>query len=281
MNGFVQAVKDKKVLFLGHQGAYGEVPPNSMSGFRKAIEMGAHGIETDLHGTKDGRIVLMHDDEVFSVTLSTGKLTEMTYEEVCRLNVAEKFRPGFEAEKVPTLDELLELTKPVEGFLLNLEFKDYPERMGEVAYQTVDETIRLVEEAGMGERVMFSTLSCAILKYIIRKYGDRYPIESIYPSFVMVGEFDEEIYEKSLFAGVINVLVREDGSRDWGHAQRVPLLPHEEMEKLKAYGMTLCVSLSPWDTEKNVKWCDEEGVLMYICNYPSNGKEILKKFELI
>jgi signal recognition particle subunit SRP54 len=52
----------------------------------------------------------MHDDEVFSVTLSTGKLTEMTYEEVCRLNVAEKFRPGFEAEKVPTLDELLELT---------------------------------------------------------------------------------------------------------------------------------------------------------------------------
>ena len=281
MNGFVQAVKEKKVLFLGHQGAYGEVPPNSMSGFRKAIELGAHGIETDLHGTADGRIVLMHDDEVFSVTLSTGKLTEMTYEEVCRLNVAEKFRPGFEAEKVPTLDELLELTKPVEGFLLNLEFKDYPERIGEVAYQTVDETIRLVEEAGMGERVMFSTLSCAILKYIIRKYGDRYPIESIYPSFVMVGEFDEEIYEKSLFAGVINVLVREDGSRDWGHAQRVPLLPHEEMEKLKAYGMALTICMSPWDTEENVKRCIEEGMLMYICNYPSNGKEILKKFELI
>ena len=281
MNGFVQAVKDKKVLFLGHQGAYGEVPPNSMSGFRKAIELGAHGIETDLHGTKDGRIVLMHDDEVFSVTLSTGKLTEMTYEEVSRLNVAEKFRPGFDAEKVPTLDELLELTKPVEGFLLNLEFKDYPERMGDVAYRTVDETIRLVEEAGMGERVLFSSLSCGILKYIIRKYGDRYPIESIYPSFVMVGEFDEEIYEKSLYAGVINVKVREDGSRDWGHAQRVPLLPHEDMEKLRSYGMTPCVSLSPWDTEKNVKWCDEEGVLMYICNYPSNGKKILTQFELI
>ena len=281
MNGFVQAVKDKKVLFLGHQGAYGEVPPNSMSGFRKAIALGAHGIETDLHGTKDGRIVLMHDDEVFSVTLSTGKLTEMTYEEVCRLNVSEKFRPGFEAEKVPTLDELLELTKPVEGFLLNLEFKDYPEHMGDAAYRTVDETIRLVEAAGMGERVMFSTLSCGILKYIIRKYGDRYPIESIYPSFVMVGEFDEEIYEHSLYAGVINVKVREDGSRDWGHAQRVPLLPPEEMEKLRAYGMTPCVSLSPWDTEKNVKWCDEEGVLMYICNYPSNGKEILTKFGLI
>ena len=281
MNGFVQAVKEKKVLFLGHQGAYGEFPPNSMSGFKKAIELGAHGIETDLHGTADGRIVLMHDDDVTGVTLSTGKLTEMTYEEVCRLNVSEKFRPGFAPEKVPTLDELLELTKPVEGFRLNLEFKDYPERMGEVAYKTVDETIRLVEAAGMGERVMFSTLSCAILKYIIGKYGDRYPIESIYPPFVMVGEFDEEIYEKSLFAGVINVKRGEDGSRDWGHAQRVPMVSHEMMDELRSYGMASIICMSPWDTEENVKKCMDEGILMYICNYPSNGKEILTKFGLI
>ncbi|MBQ2955355.1 MAG: hypothetical protein IJE08_02730 [Clostridia bacterium] len=59
---------------LGHQGVYGELPANSLSGFRKAIEMGLDGIETDLHGTKDGRIVLMHDDDVAMTTLSEGSL---------------------------------------------------------------------------------------------------------------------------------------------------------------------------------------------------------------
>lgn len=105
---------------LGHQGVYGELPANPLSGFRKAIEMGLDGIETDLHGTKDGLIVLMHDDDVATTMLGEGCLTQMTYEEARRLNVADKFRPGYPAEPVPSPDELLELAKPVPGFLLNL-----------------------------------------------------------------------------------------------------------------------------------------------------------------
>ena len=85
---------------------------------------------------------------------------------------------------------------------MNLELKDYPERIGNVAYQTIDEAVRLVEEAKMGERVLFSSLSCEALRYIIRKYGDRYPIESIYPSFVMVGDFDEDVVKRCLEEGV-------------------------------------------------------------------------------
>lgn len=281
MNRFVQAVQEKKALFLGHMGASGEQPANSLSGIRKAIELGVHGIETDLHGTLDGRIVLMHDDDVSTVTLKTGKLTQMTYEEARRLNISERFRPEFEAETVPSLEELLEMTEPVPDFVLNLEFKDYPERIGEVAYRTVDETIRLVEEAGMGERVIFASLSCGILKYIIRKYGDKYPIESVFPSFVMIGEFDEEIYEHSLFAAVINVGVREDGSHDWMLPMREPVLPHEEMVKLKRWGVTPCISQAPWDTEEVVKRCIDEGYLMYICNYPTNGKKVLQHCGLI
>jgi len=280
MNRFVQAVKDKKVLFLGHQGVYGEAPANSLSGFRKAVEMGLDGIETDLHGTKDGRIVLMHDDDVTGTTLSTGKLTEMTFEEARKINVAGKFRPGFEPEPVPTLEELLEIAEPVPGFLLNLEFKDYPEFIGDAAYRTIDETVRLVEEYGMGERVIFSTLSSGVLRYILEKYGDKYPIESIYPSFLMKGEFSEEIYEKSLYAGMINVKVNENGSRDWGHAQREPVMPHEDTEKAKSYGMYLTICMSPWDTEERVKKCLEEGYMMFICNYPSNSMEIFRKLGI-
>ncbi|MBQ2955354.1 MAG: hypothetical protein IJE08_02725 [Clostridia bacterium] len=90
----------------------------------------------------------------------------MTYEEARRLNVADKFRPGYPAEPVPSLAELFELAKPVPGFLLNLELKDYPERIGDIAYRAIDETVRLVEAAGMGEWGMFSSLSCAALRYI-------------------------------------------------------------------------------------------------------------------
>lgn len=280
MNGFVKAAQEHRILKLGHQGVYGELPANSLSGFKRAIEMGLDGIETDLHGTLDGRIVLMHDDDVATTTLGEGKLTQMTFEEARRLNVAEKFRPGYEAEPVPSLDELLELAEPVPGFLLNLELKDYPERIGDAAYRTIDETIRLVEAAGMGERVLFSSLSCAALRYVVEKYGGRYPIESIYPSFVMVGEFGEDIYESSLYAGVINVKIREDGSRDWLEAQRKPVLPHEQMEDLKRYGMTPCICCSPWDTEECVKRCIEEGVEMFMFNYPSNSKQVFEKLQL-
>lgn len=280
MNEFVKAAQEHRILLLGHRGVCGELPDNSLSGFKRAIEMGLDGIETDFHGTKDGRIVLMHDDDVSTTTLGEGKLTEMTFEETRKLNVAEKFRPGFGFEPVPTLEELLEMAKPVPGFLLNLEIKDYPEVIGDVAYQTIDEAIRLIEEAGMGERVIFGSLSCEGLRYIVRKYGGRYPILSVYPSFVMVGEFAEDIYEHSLYASVINVKVREDGSHDWMEAKRNPLLPHEKMEILRNYGVRGCMSQSPWDTEDVTRKCIEEGIEMFLGNYPSNAKRIFEDLKL-
>ena len=45
MNGFVKAAQEGRILLLGHQGVYGEAPANSLSGFRKAVEMGLDGIE--------------------------------------------------------------------------------------------------------------------------------------------------------------------------------------------------------------------------------------------
>lgn len=281
MNEFVKAAESGRILFLGHQGAYGERPGNALSGFRRAIEIGAHGIETDLHGTKDGRIVLMHDDDVTTTTLSEGLLTQMTFEEARKLNVAEKFRPGFEAETILTLDELLDLVKDIPGFLLNLELKDYPEYIGEAAYRTIDETVRLVEEAGMGDRVIFASLSCGVVRYIVKKYGNKYPIESVYPEFLMKGDFDYDIYENSLYVAPINVKVREDGSEDWLEAQRKPVMPHEDIEKLKSFGLIPCISASPWDTPEHTKRCIEEGYTMFICNYPSNAKQIFEKMGLI
>lgn len=280
MNGFVQAVKDKKILFFGHQGAYGERPGNAMSGFKRAIELGADGIETDLHGTIDGHIVLMHDDDVSTTTLSKGRLTQMTFEEVRKLNVAGKFRPGFEVETVPTLEELLDLVKDVPGFLLNLELKDYPEEIGDVAYRTIDESVRLVEEAGMGDRVLFSSLSCGALRYVFEKYNKKYPIQSVYPEFLMYGDFDYDLYENALYVVPINVEVREDGSHDWLEAQRVPVPAHEELAKLKSYDVVLCISVSPWDTEEHTRRCLEEGYGMFTCNYPSTAKRIFEEMGL-
>ncbi|MBR7040429.1 MAG: hypothetical protein IKI24_01145 [Clostridia bacterium] len=280
MNGFVRATREHRILLLGHQGVYGELPANSLSGFKRAIDMGLDGIETNLHATKDGRIVLMHDDDVTATTLSEGRLTQMTFEEVSKLNVAEKFRLGFGFEPVPTLNELLEMAKPVPGFLLNLELKDYPEMMGDTAYRTIDGIVRLVEEAGMGERVVFCSRSCAALRYVVGEYCGRYPIESVYPSYVMIGDFGEDIYEHSLYAAVINVKVREDGSRDWLEAQRKPLLPHEKMTELKSYGMCPCICCSPWDTEEIIGRAVEEGIEMIIANYPSNTKRIFEQLKL-
>ncbi len=96
----------------------------------------------------------------------------------------------------------------------------------------------------------------------------------------MVGDFGEDIYEHSLYAGVINVKIRKDVSRDWLEAQRKPLLPHEKMVAIRNYGMCPCISCSPWDTEELTNRCIEEGIEMFIANYPSNTKCIFEQLKL-
>jgi len=98
----------KSFTILGHRGAMGHAPENTMPSFFKALELGANMFELDIHRSRDGVLVVMHDKTVDRTTDGTGKISEMTWEEIRRLDAGSWFSPEFAGARVPRLEEVFE-----------------------------------------------------------------------------------------------------------------------------------------------------------------------------
>jgi len=61
----------KLPLIIGHRGAKGIAPENSLSGFKKAVELGIDGVELDVHLTKDEKLIVIHDIDLKKLTVQT------------------------------------------------------------------------------------------------------------------------------------------------------------------------------------------------------------------
>ena len=94
---------------IAHRGASAVAPENTMAAFRRAVEMGAECIETDLHLSRDGRLVILHDATLKRTTNGDGLVKNFTFSELRRLDAGSWFSPDFAGERIPTVDELLDL----------------------------------------------------------------------------------------------------------------------------------------------------------------------------
>ena len=166
------------VVVAGHRGDPACFPENTMSSFRSAYKKGVDMIETDIHVTKDGALVLMHDHSALRTAGVDRLIRDMTFEEVRALNVGTETVP----EKVPTLEELLAFAAPKAPLTLDLEIKVYLEDEGaaRVAY-AVDETVKLCEKYGMTDRVMFNCFDAYVLEYLRDTYGGAFTLHGYYP----------------------------------------------------------------------------------------------------
>lgn len=191
-----------EILVLAHRGYSHIYPENTMLAFRKALEAGADGIETDVQVTKDGVLVLIHDDDVSRVSDGTGRIKDLTYEELLKFDFGIMKGPQFKGEKIPTLQELLDLVKD-KDILLNIEIK-----YGSFLYEGIEEkTYRMVKKNGLLEKVIFSSFnhySCHDLKEIDRdcktgilysdgiykpyKYAEELPADAIHPYRLLVNK---------------------------------------------------------------------------------------------
>ena len=81
----------QRVLF-GHRGAPLDLPENTLEGFRHALELGVHGLEVDVHCTRDGHAVVAHDPTVRRMAGAGGLIAELTMAELLRLDVGKNFR---------------------------------------------------------------------------------------------------------------------------------------------------------------------------------------------
>ena len=101
----------KKIVVIAHRGAHREAPENTLASLEKAIQIGCDYVEIDVRRTKDGALVIMHDNHIGRMTNGKGKIEDLTLAEIRKLDV--KSRKGFAGpvQKVPTFDEILDHAK--------------------------------------------------------------------------------------------------------------------------------------------------------------------------
>ena len=96
-----------KPWVIGHRGASGHAPENTLAAFRRAAELGAAFIETDLHLSRDGHLVVIHDAALERTTNGRGLVCDFTLAELRKLDAGSWFHPTFAGETIPTLEEVL------------------------------------------------------------------------------------------------------------------------------------------------------------------------------
>jgi len=104
----------KKVLRIGHRGAAGHAPENTLASIQKAVELACDLVEVDVRRTKDGHLVLLHDERVDRTTNGKGTVAEMT------LKVLQTLDAGG-GHRIPTLQEALHMANGRVGLILELK----------------------------------------------------------------------------------------------------------------------------------------------------------------
>jgi len=145
--------REKMTRIFGHRGASGYAPENTIGAFRLAAEMGADGVELDVQMSRDGELVIAHDETVDRVSNGTGRIADLTLAELKKLNF-NRMHPECGEARIPTLKEVFELLKPT-GMSINIELKnsliDYPG----LEKRVIDLTAEMFDP----DRVIFSSFN--------------------------------------------------------------------------------------------------------------------------
>lgn len=139
-------VSTRKTQIVGHRGAAGLAPENTLAAFRKAIELQIDGIEFDVQRSSDGQLVVIHDTELDRTSNGEGWVGDKTLADLQALDAGSWFDPQFAGEIIPTLAQLFDLMQNNQ-LLLYVELKDparYPNMEQEVA--------ALIRQYGLVER---------------------------------------------------------------------------------------------------------------------------------
>lgn len=153
-----ELMKSRKTVVFGHRGAKAYAPMNTIPAFELAYEQGAVGIELDVHRSKDGHPVIVHNFTIDETTNGEGNVTQKTLAELKALDAGSWFSDEFIGVQVPTLDEVFEAVG--QKLLINVEIKSMDQETDGVE-QIVADCIR---RHAMSERVIVSSFNPYTLK---------------------------------------------------------------------------------------------------------------------
>ncbi|MFT6964724.1 MAG: glycerophosphoryl diester phosphodiesterase [Flammeovirgaceae bacterium] len=137
-----ESLKNKDFLVIAHRGASGYAPENTLASIRKGLEMKADMVEIDIHLSKDGEVMVIHDATLERTTNGTGKVQSQIVEELKKLDAGTWFSKDFSEEKIPTLQEVIDLVDGQATLLIELKNESktgFYEGLVEKTLQIIDE----------------------------------------------------------------------------------------------------------------------------------------------
>ena len=139
------------IKVYAHRGYSGRYPENTMLAFREAAKTGAYGIELDVQCTRDGEVVIIHDETIDRTTDGTGWVKDYTLEELRKFNASKNW-PEYGFQPIPTLEEYCQWAAG-EKLVTNIEIKT-----GVYYYDEIEEkTLAIIRKYGLTDRIIFSS----------------------------------------------------------------------------------------------------------------------------
>ncbi len=193
------------MLIYAHRGYSANYPENTLSAFEAALPY-VDGIELDVQLSKDGRLVVIHDETVDRTTNGTGWVKDMTLQELRQLKI-----DGY--ERIPTLEEVLGLIER-SNVTLNIELKT-----DQYAYPGIERLAWFaVDEFELGDRVVFSSFNRETLVLM----RDVAPVARL-AVLTLTGESDTVSFAEMIRAEAIHAQPAFIGSKAWDQIQQTTL----------------------------------------------------------
>ena len=149
---FVDTIRlDADVLVIAHRGAAGAAPENTLASIERAILDGTDLVEIDVQETADGEVVVIHDSDLMKIGGVNLAIWDATYEQLQAVDVGSWFAPEFSDERVPSLQQVLELCKGRADVDIELKYYGHDDRLEE-------RVVEIVERTGMESQIVVMSL---------------------------------------------------------------------------------------------------------------------------
>ena len=140
---------------FAHRGASSDYPENTILAFKHGINVGANGLELDVHKTKDGVVVVIHDEDIQRTFKGKGLVKDYELEELKKIKCRKAVFRENEECIIPTLEEVLLLIKDREDFTINIELKT-----DVIHYENIEQdVITLLNKYDMCDRAIISSFN--------------------------------------------------------------------------------------------------------------------------
>ncbi|WP_144512106.1 glycerophosphodiester phosphodiesterase [Bacillus sp. FJAT-22090] len=144
-----------------HRGCSGTYPENTLVAFKAASQLPIHGVEFDVHMTKDGELVVIHDESIDRTSNGQGFVKDLTLAQLKQYDFGKWFSSTFRGEKIPTLREVLYVFKDTHHHI-NIELKSdvFPYDGMEI------KVLQMLSEYRLEGRVVISSFNHEMIQHV-------------------------------------------------------------------------------------------------------------------